>query len=59
MGGATTSEHADINDVLVKSREKFWEKWGKTMDQWRAELANEELPTLIEWNSQWKNWRHP
>jgi len=59
MGGATTAEQADSNDVLVQSRAKFAAKWGTTLDSLRAEFGKRFRPKYVEWNSQWKNWRHP
>lgn len=59
MGGATTSQHADINDVLVRSREAFTQKWGTTLDALRRSLRERRRPDFLEWNSQWKYWRHP
>ena len=58
MGGATTS-NLNASQYLEESRARFWEKWGKTMDQLRAEFSAVGLPPFIEWHSQWKNWKLP
>lgn len=59
MGGATIGANSDASAVLIDSRQKFWDKWGKTMDQWRTARGEAELPNPVEWNSSWKYARLP
>lgn len=58
MGGATTSEHADMGEIMAESRAKFAAKWG-TLDGLRADFVQRKRQPYVEWNSHWKNWRHP
>jgi GT2 family glycosyltransferase len=58
MGGATTTL-LNPSQHLEESRAKFWEKWGKTMDQLRAEAIARPQPPMIEWNTSWKVSRLP
>jgi GT2 family glycosyltransferase len=63
MGGATNSDvkNLDAQKYLKESREKFFTKWEKTLDELRNEMKiDKESPksTFIkqEWNTQIKNW---
>lgn len=57
LGGATTSEskNMDAQRILVESRQKFHQKWGKTPAQIRQSLVSvPPLKGLREWNMQMK-----
>lgn len=64
MGGATNSEitNLDASKCLKESRAKFFEKWGKSLNEIRDEFKiDDQHPSLAfikrEWCSQFKNWR--
>lgn len=59
MGGATISANSDANAVLLASREKFADKWKRSLDDMRNDFGRRERPKLLEWNSQVHNWRLP
>lgn len=59
MGGVTMSTNSNASRILAESRQKFWEKWGQTLDQLREEFSKREEPKVMQWHSQWKNWRLP
>jgi GT2 family glycosyltransferase len=59
MGGATNSDkkNLDASRLLVESRNKFFEKWGKSIGQFREEFRDVKMPLLHEWNTQIKAWK--
>ena len=59
MGGATVAANSDASAILLDSRAKFTKKWGRSMADFQSEFAQRELPHFIEWNSQFKHWKHP
>ncbi len=61
MGGATIASNHDGIALLSESRQRFWVKWERTLDQLRDELfeMRKSLPIWKQWNSQVQNWRLP
>jgi GT2 family glycosyltransferase len=56
MGGATTSDACNLvaSEEMVRSRQEFRKKWGKTPAELRAQFANamSHLSRLHEWSTQ-------
>lgn len=59
MGGATIGVNMDASQVLLDSRKKFEEKRGVSMKGIQKDLAARKAPLFVEWNSQFKHWKHP
>lgn len=59
MGGATIGVNMDASKVLLDSRKKFEEKWGRSMASFQVEFVKRFRPNFVEWNSQFKHWKHP
>jgi len=58
-GGATNSDinNLDAAQHMATSRQKFHDKWGKTLSEIRTDFSQRKPPLQIkEWNSQIKNW---